>query len=159
MFAVDVTGRVYAFDAETGAPLWDHALNDPSRSSPPLLTDDHVLVSADSGRLYAVDRERGHLVWEVDGGGSFLRGVSDAGELLVGVTGFEDAAVVAFGADPSRSLIDEPSPTTLDLGRLLTGFLVGGVLLGLLVVLLTRPLQRRLGPALPPAAETDEDAR
>jgi len=99
VFAVDVTGRVYAFDAETGAPQWDHALNDPSRSSPPLLTDDQVLVSADSGTLYAVDRESGHLVWEVDAGGSFLRGMSDAGELLVGVTGFEDAAVVAFGDD------------------------------------------------------------
>lgn len=158
VFAVDVTGRVYAFDAETGAPRWDHALNDPSRSSPPLVTDDHVLVSADSGTLYAVDNESGHLVWEVDAGGSFLRGMSDAGELLVGVRGFEEAAVVAFGADPNRSLIDEPSPTTLDLGRLLTGFLLGGVLVGLAVVLLTRPLQRRLGPALPPATETGEDA-
>ncbi len=157
VFAVDVTGRVYSFDAETGAPRWDHALNDPSRSSP-LLTDDHVLVSTDSGRLSAVDRENGHLVWELDTGGSFLRGTSDAGELLVGVTGFEDAAVAAFGADLGRPLIDEPSPTTLDVGRLLSGFLLGGVLVGLAVVLLMRPLQRRLGPALPPGTETGEDA-
>jgi outer membrane protein assembly factor BamB len=157
VFAVDVTGRVYAFDAETGAPRWDHALNDPSRSSP-LLTDDHVLVSADSGTIYAVDRESGHLVWEVDAGGSFLRGVSDGGELLVGVTGFEDAGVAAFGADPGRTLIDEPSPTTLDVSRLLIGFLLGGVLLGLALVLLARPLQRRLGPALPPGTDTGEDA-
>jgi outer membrane protein assembly factor BamB len=158
VFAVDVTGRVYAFDAETGAPGWDHALNDPSRSSPPLLTDDHVLVSGDSGTLYAIDRERGHLVWKVDAGGTFLRGVSDAGDLLVGVTGFEDAAVVAFGPDPGRTLLDEPSPTTLDVGRLLTGFLLGGVLVGLGAVLLARPLQRRLGTALPPDTDSGKSA-
>ena len=63
VFAVDVTGRVYAFDAETGAALWDHALNDPSQFSPPLLADDHILVSTDSGTLYAVDRRSGDLVW------------------------------------------------------------------------------------------------
>ena len=62
VFAVDVTGRVYAFDAETGASLWDQALNDPSQFSPPLLTDDHMLVSTDSGTLCAVDRRSGHLV-------------------------------------------------------------------------------------------------
>jgi outer membrane protein assembly factor BamB len=159
VFAVDVTGRVYAFDAETGAPLWDHALNDPSRFSPPLLTSEHVLVPTDSGTLYAVDRKSGHLVWRVDGGGTFLRGMSDAGDILVGVTGFENAAVVAFGPDPGRSLSDEPSPTTLDLGRLLIGFLLGGVLLGLAAVSLARPLQRRLGPALPPDTVVGEDAR
>lgn len=150
VFAVDVTGRVYAFDAETGAALWDHALNDPSQFSPPLLTDDQILVSTDSGTLYAVDRRSGHLVWRVDGGGTFLRGLSDAGELLVGVRGFENAAVVAFESDATARLIDEPSPTTLDIGELLTRFLLGGVLTGLVALLLARPLQRRLGPAILP---------
>jgi outer membrane protein assembly factor BamB len=150
VFAVDVTGRVYAFDAETGANLWDHALNDPSQFSPPLLTDEHVLVPTDSGTLYAVDRRSGHLVWRVDGGGTFLRGLSDAGDLLVGVTGFDNAAVVAFHGDTTARLIDEPSPTTLDIGRLLTRFLLGGVLTGLVALLLARPLQRRLGPAILP---------
>lgn len=154
IFALDVTGRVYAFDAETGAPLWDQALNDPSRFSPPLLTQDHVLVPTDSGTLYAVDRRSGHLVSRVDGGQTFLRGLSDAGDLLVGVMGFDDAALVAFVADSTAPLIDEPSPTTLDIGELLTGFLLGGVLTGLGALVLARPLQRRLGPApLPPSLE------
>jgi len=152
VFAVDVTGRVYAFDAETGAALWDHALNDPSQFSPPLLTDDHILVSTDSGTLYAIDRGSGHLVWRVDGGGTFLRGLSDAGDQLVGVTGFRNAALVAFVADATGRLIDEPSPTTLDIGKLLTGFLLGGALTGLVALLLARPLQRRLGPAMAPGS-------
>jgi outer membrane protein assembly factor BamB len=152
VFAVDVTGRVYAFDAETGAALWDQALNDPSQFSPPLLTDDHILVSTDSGTLYAIDRRSGHLVWRVDGGGTFLRGLSDAGDLLVAVRGFKNPALVAFEADATAQLIDEPSPTTLDIGKLLTGFFLGGVLAGLAVLLLARPLQRRLGPAILPVS-------
>lgn len=155
VFAVDVTGRVYAFDAETGAALWDHALNDPPQFSPPLLTDEHILVSTDSGTLYAVDRRSGHLVWRVDGGGTFLRGLSDAGDLLVGVTGFDNAALVAFEADATAQLIDEPSPTTLDIGKLLTRFLLGGVLAGLAALLLARPLQRRLGPAILPGSSEE----
>jgi len=148
VFAVDVTGRVYAIDAETGALLWDHALNDPSQFSPPLLTDDHVLVPTDSGTLYAVDRESGHLVWRIDGGGTFLRGLSDAGDELVGVMGFENAAIVSFAADPGGTSLDEPSPTTFDAGRMLPAFLLGGVVVGIVALLLARPLQRRLGPAL-----------
>jgi outer membrane protein assembly factor BamB len=150
VFAVDVTGRVYAFDAETGAALWDHALNDPSQFSPPLLTDDQILVSTDSGTLYAVDRGSGHLVWRAHGGGTFLRGLSDAGDLLVGVRGLDNAALVAFESDATARLIDEPSPTTVDIGKLLTRFLLGGVLTGLVALLLARPLQRRLGPAILP---------
>jgi outer membrane protein assembly factor BamB len=152
VFAVDVTGRVYAFEAETGAALWDHALNDPSHFSPPLLTDDHVLVPTDSGTVYAVDRRSGHLVFRVDGGGTFLRGLADAGDLLIAIRGFENAALVAFEADATGRLTDEPSPTTIDIGKLLTGFLLGGVPTGFVVLLLARPLQRRLGPAIVPGS-------
>ena len=154
VFAVDVTGRVYAFDAETGASLWDQALNDPSQFSPPLLTDDDILVSTDSGTLSAVDRGSGHLVWRVDAGATFLRGLSDAGDQLVGVTGFKNAALVAFEADATGLLIDEPSPTTVDIRRLLTGY-VGGLLAGLVALLLARPLQRRLGPAMAPGNDEE----
>lgn len=156
VFAVDVTGRVYAFDAETGALLWDQALNDPSQFSPPLLTQDQLLVPTDSGTLYAVDRRSGHVVSRIDGGLTFLRGLSDAGDRVVAVMGFEDAVLVAFDADPTASVIDEPSPTTLDIVELLTGFLLGGVLTGLVALLLARPLQRRLGPA--PLAPTSEES-
>jgi outer membrane protein assembly factor BamB len=148
VFAVDLTGRVYAFDAETGDELWDHALNAVSQSSPPLLTDDQILVPTDAGTLYAVDRRSGHLVWSVDPGRAFLRGLADAGDLLVGVTGADDAGLVAFAADPEGRLVDESSPTTLDAGKLLTGYAFGGLFVGLSVILLARPLQRRLGPAL-----------
>jgi outer membrane protein assembly factor BamB len=160
VFAVDVTGRVYAFDAETGLPLWDHASNTVSQSSPPLLTDDDVLVPTDAGTLLAIDRTSGHLVWRVDGRKVFLRGLADAGDLLVGVTGADDAGLVAFEADAAGRLLDEPSPTTLDIGRMLTGYVLGGLLVGLAAIMVARPLQRRLGPALDPGAGpgTGEDS-
>jgi outer membrane protein assembly factor BamB len=152
-FAVDVTGRVYAFDAETGAALWDHALNAVSQSSPPLLTEDHVLVPTDAGTLYAVDRRSGHLVWSVDPGRAFLRGLADARDLLVGVTGAGDAELVAFETDATGRLLDEPSPTAFAIGRMAAGFVLGGLLVGLAAILVARPIQRRLGPALATGAE------
>jgi outer membrane protein assembly factor BamB len=152
VIAVDATGRVYAFDAETGAELWDHALNDASSLSPPVLTEDHVLVPSDAGVLYAVDRSTGHLASRVDTGLPFLRGLADAGETLIGVARRGDAAVLAFAADPGAALIDEPSPTTVDVGRMLAGFALGGLGTGIVALMLARPLQRRFGPALPRAA-------
>jgi outer membrane protein assembly factor BamB len=149
VFVVDVTGRVYAVTAETGAELWDHALNDPAPAAAPLLTEDHVLIPTDSGAVSAVDRETGHLVSRTEDQGSFLRGLADAGDLLVGVTGFDDAGIVAFEADPDGALIDEPSPTTFDLGGVLVGFLAGVIPLGVAAMALTRPLNRRLRPVTP----------
>jgi outer membrane protein assembly factor BamB len=157
VFVVDVTGRVYALDAETGAELWDHALNDASQLSPPVLTEDHVLVSTSSGMLYAVDRRTGHLVFRVDSRGSLLRGLADAGDVLVAVTGIGDARIVAFGEDPDASLSDEPSPTTVDIGKLLAGFALGAIPFGIVVLALARPLQRRFGPALGPEDDLEED--
>jgi outer membrane protein assembly factor BamB len=156
VIAVDATGRVYAFDAETGAELWDHALNDASSLSPPVLTEEHVLVPSDAGILYAVDRSTGHLASRVDTGFPLLRGLADAGETLIGVARLGDAAVLAFAADPGAALTDEPSPTTVDVGRMLAGFALGGLGVGIVALLLARPLQRRFGPALPRAAGDGE---
>ena len=146
VFAVDVTGRAYAFDAETGAPLWDHALNDPSRFSPPLLAEDQLLVTTDSGALSAIDVATGHLRWSVGGDAEFLRGLADAGDELIAATGLENGGLVAFSSDPGGTLVDEPSPTTPDVGTLVVGFLLGGLLAGAAILLLVRPLQRRLAP-------------
>jgi outer membrane protein assembly factor BamB len=156
--AVDVTGRVYGLDAETGAERWDQALNDPSPVSPPVLTAEHVLVPSDSGTLYGLDRGTGHLVWRVDGGDALLRGLADAGDALVAVAGLENARLVAFEPDPGAALLNEPSPTTFDPAGLALGYLLGGVVLGALIVLLARPLHRRLGPSLAAApVEVEEE--
>ena len=146
VFVVDVTGRAFGLDAATGAQLWDQALNDPSSLSSPVLTDEHLLVPTNSGELYAVDRRTGHLVFRIDAGASLLRGLADAGDVLVAVTGVDDAGIVAFGEDPEGVLTDEPSPTTFDIGKLLAGFAMGGIPIAIVALALTRPLQRRLGP-------------
>jgi outer membrane protein assembly factor BamB len=135
---------------------WDQALNDASPLTPPVLTDEQLLVPSNSGELYAVDPRTGHLVFRIDAGAPFLRGLADAGDVLVAVTGVGDAGIVAFGEDPDGILTDEPSPTTLDIGQLLAGFALGAVPVAIVLLALTRPLQRRLGPA-GPASDLDEE--
>ncbi|MCD6021580.1 MAG: bamB [Actinomycetia bacterium] len=156
VFVVDVTGRAYGLDAETGVELWDQALNDPSPLTPAVLTDAHLLVPTNSGALYAVDRTTGHLAFRFDTGGTFLRGLADAGEVLVGVTGVDDGEIVALGEDPDGVLTDEPSPTTVDLGKLLAGFALGVIPTAIVAVTLARPLQRRLGPKPTPIPASDD---
>jgi outer membrane protein assembly factor BamB len=160
VLAVDVTGRVYGLDAETGAEVWDQALNDPSPLTPPVLAGDHLLVPTNSGTLYAVDPATGHLVFRIDAGGSFLRGLAGGGDVLVGVTGGDDAGLVAFAEDPGGVLIDEPSPTTVDIAKLLAGFALGALPVAIAALALARPLQRRLGPHPTPilASGADEEA-
>jgi hypothetical protein len=157
VYAVDVTGRAYGLDAETGTVLWDHALNDPSPLTPPVLTGAHLLVPANSGSLYAIDRGTGHLAFQIDAGEAFLRGLADAGDVLVAVTGVEDAEIVAFGEDPDGVLTDEPSPTTFDLGGLLAGFALGGLPVAIVVLALATPLQRRFGPTPRPGSDLDPE--
>ena len=158
VFVVDGSGRVYGLDAETGIQRWDQALNDPSPLTPPLLTDQHLLVPTNSGELYAVDPRTGHLVYRVDSGGLLLRGLADAGDVLVAVTGVDDAGIVAFDEDPTGVLLDEPSPTTFDLVELLAGFGLGAIPVAIVVLALARPLQRRLGPAPRLTPDPDEEA-
>jgi outer membrane protein assembly factor BamB len=153
VYVVDVTGRAYGLDAETGSQLWDQALNDPSPLTPPVLTDAHLLVPANSGTLYAIDRRTGHLAFRIDVGEAFLRGLADAGDVLVAVTGVDDAEIVVFGEDRDGVLTDEPSPTTFDLGSLLAGFALGGLPVAVLALALAWPLQRRLGPT--PRSDSD----
>ncbi|HET9672280.1 MAG TPA: PQQ-binding-like beta-propeller repeat protein, partial [Actinomycetota bacterium] len=111
--AVDASGRVFALEAASGTVRWDHALNDPSLLSLPLLAGEQVLVPTDQGTLSAIDAGSGRLVGRLDAGAPLLRGLADAGDLLVGVTGFDDAGLVAFEAGVG-ALLDEPSPTTPD---------------------------------------------
>ena len=80
VFAVDVTGRVYGLDAETGAEVWDQALNDASPLTPPVLTEEHLLVPTSSGSSTRWIRRRDICVFRVDSGGSFLRGLAGGGD-------------------------------------------------------------------------------
>jgi outer membrane protein assembly factor BamB len=157
VFAVDGSGRVFAFDAETGAVLWDFALNDAAPGVPPLLTDRYLLVPASSGVLSAVDRQTGHLAWRTSPAGLGLRGLADAGDVLVAVAELSDPEIVAFEAEPDGTLLDEPSPTELDLGQLLAGFALGGLTTAVAAFLVARPLHHRLGPSPVPAADTEPE--
>jgi hypothetical protein len=122
-----------------------------------VLTDAHLLVPTNSGSLYAIDRRTGHLAFRIDAGEAFLRGLADAGDVLVAVAGVENGEIVAFGEDPEGVLTDEPSPTTFELGSLLAGFALGGLPVAIVALALASPLQRRLGPTPRPDSGLDPE--
>jgi outer membrane protein assembly factor BamB len=65
IFAGANDGRLYAFDARTGRPLWRFQTNGPVQSSPAVAGDTVYLGSWD-GYLYALDAANGELQWKLD---------------------------------------------------------------------------------------------
>jgi eukaryotic-like serine/threonine-protein kinase len=54
--------RVWAFDADTGAKRWIRDVRGRARGTP-AVTDTRVFVGTDSGRLYALARKSGRVLW------------------------------------------------------------------------------------------------
>ena len=157
VFAVDVTGRVYGLDAETGAEVWDQALNDPSRLTPPVLAEITCSCRRTPERSPPSILERASVVPDR------LRGLVPARarrrwESPRRGTGSDDARIVAFAEDPNGVLIDEPSPTTVDIGEAVGGLRAGRAPVAIVALALARPLQRRLGPTPLPDAAVEEGA-
>ena len=68
-----------------------------STFGPPVLTGDQVLVPANSGTLYAVDRASGHLVSRIETGETLLHAGSPTAATSSLIAGFEDPPALAFG--------------------------------------------------------------
>lgn len=70
LFAAETGGLLSAFDAATGETQWSTRIGRPTDkhaeviASPVAVDNEHVYVGATDARLYAVDRERGELVWD-----------------------------------------------------------------------------------------------
>ncbi len=91
-------GAVRAYERATGKLAWEHATapcpfriisyrSDPvGIASSPTISGDLVYVGAGDGRLYALDLERGSLVWSHDFGAPVLAAPAISGNLLVAAT-------------------------------------------------------------------------
>ena len=55
-------GNVYAFDAYTGAKLWNYSLNKPVYSSPAVI-DNLVVFGSEDGNVYALNAVTGAKIW------------------------------------------------------------------------------------------------
>jgi outer membrane protein assembly factor BamB len=59
VYAGCLDGKLYAIEAETGEKLWEFDAGSPI-VSPPVLMDDQLIVAAESGNVYVINRETGN---------------------------------------------------------------------------------------------------
>lgn len=69
VFAGARDGRLLCADAEAGDIVWSSAESKEQTFSTPAVTQDKVIYSSDNGRVYAVTREDGRLLWAFETGG------------------------------------------------------------------------------------------
>ena len=153
VYAVDDLGGVYRFGAATGHRFWDYQFPSNVTAGSPLVATGAVYVGMDDGTVAAIDLETGHLVWR-----SLLRGgpmgaLAPADDRLLAPAMGAGGGMVALGHDPNGRLIDQTSPTQLDLVGAVANF--GGAFLVMTALLLGlfRWLARRRGTLEPLLAE------
>jgi outer membrane protein assembly factor BamB len=156
VYAMDVGGGVYRFDGESGDARWDFQFPSYATWSAPLVVGSAVYVGMDNGTIACIDVSSGHLVWKTRlATGPIATFVPSADRILT-TSNSARGALVAFRHDPSGTLLDDPSPTDLDLPTALLNYAGSFVLvLGFLVVLFRRVIRPRPVPEL---AEASDDA-
>ena len=145
----DLFGHVYALAPATGRERWVQRVPGSFISASPLAVGDAIVVGDRSGQLAAIDTSTGHLVWKLDTGDREIAGLAADGDRIY--ASLVNGPVVAFERDPSGTLLDEPSPTTLFAGRAVLNYAV--VAVPMYVVLLLAFRMRRRAPDARPAAE------
>ncbi len=136
VYAVDENGGVYRLDGKTGESRWDFQFPSYVSWSSPLVVGSTTYVGMDDGTVAAIDVSSGHLVWKTRLVTGPIGALIPAGNLLLATSNSSRGALVAFRHDPSGILIDDPSPTELDLPAALLNFAGSFVLvLGLLTLL------------------------
>jgi outer membrane protein assembly factor BamB len=87
-------GHLYAFDARTGAPVWQAATGGPILSSP-AVANGLVYVGSNDGWIYAFDAETGAVRWATYTGYGLVRSpVTMAGGILYAGTDFGDVFAI-----------------------------------------------------------------
>jgi outer membrane protein assembly factor BamB len=143
VYAVDDLGGVYRFAARTGHRFWDYQFPSDVTWGSPLVAGSAVYVGMDDGTLAAIDVATGHLVWQIRLGLGPTGAVAPAGDLLLVPAIGSRGGIVAFDHDPQGRLVDEPSPTELDLGAALANFSGAFLVMTALILGLFRWLSRR----------------
>ncbi len=158
VYVADVAGGLYAFDAGTGERAWDYQLNDVVVRSSPVVSGSTVLLGLNDGRLVAIDASTGDLVWQSAPRQGLIGAIALSPDLVIAVKGGRYPGLVAYEHDPSGTLVGEPSPTVPNPGRLVGNYALALVVAFVLVLVPSRLLSRRLGPApFPSSGSLEED--
>jgi outer membrane protein assembly factor BamB len=157
VYLTDLAGHTRALDTATGEDRWDFASNTLVLRGAPILVGSTLLVPAVDGEIDAIDVSSGRLVWRRAADDAPVRALASSGEFLVAVRGGVRSGIEAYEHDPDVTLLQEASPTTLALGRMLGAMAIATVPLIAAVVLLGAWLARRMGPAFPEEPGDDAD--
>lgn len=138
----DAGGHVYRLDPEDGELLWTFRVPGFLLGGSPSISGETVVVGDLSGQLSAIDLERGLLVWRRSFGDDRVHPVAvDGDRIYVAARG---GAVAALEHDPDGELLEEPSPTTLFLGRALLNYAgASAIVAGALMLAFRLPRMRR----------------
>lgn len=156
LYVVDGLGGVYRFDARTGRRLWDYQFPATVTSGAPLVVPGRpsiVYVGLDDGTVAAIQGDNGHLRWHTRAGSApiaaFAAAATDADALLLAPAADRRGGIYAYVHDPRGTLVDEESPTVLDVPAALANFAVAFV--ALMVLLLAFFRFYRFGASQPRA--------
>jgi PQQ-like domain len=143
----DLAGDVRRLDAATGRLVWDYPLNTAVLRSPPAVSGSDIVIGLRDGSLAAIDAATGDLVFRSPPASGLLGPIAVAPSVLVAVRGGTDAGLVAFEHDASGAVERVPSPAKLDPARLATGFLAAALVVIAVLLVPSRLLLAREGPA------------
>jgi outer membrane protein assembly factor BamB len=138
VYVNDRLGGLYALESSDGRRVWDFQFPAYSVWSAPIVTRTVAYVGSDDGAIGAVSLAAGHLVWKTSlrFGAIGPLGAGD-GELLAPLLG-RSGGVAIFAHSSSAQLLDEPSPSVLDIPRGVANGLIASAAVFVAAILLFR---------------------
>jgi outer membrane protein assembly factor BamB len=154
VFATDQLGTVYDFDLDSGAERWRFATNRLAASAP-IATPTALLQPMTDGSIVALDPSTGHQVWHAVVADGPILGLAAAPSRIIASHTGDAPGFVALATDPAGATEDVTSPTDANPGGLLFWWALAAIPIVVLLVLLGRTLDRRLG--LPDLGGADDE--
>ena len=165
VFGEDTFGDVFAVDRVTGHRNWMFATNTSFAQGGSVVIGSEVLVPTDVGTVIVLDSSSGHQVFESQDAGGPLRYPALVGtDRVIFTRGGPQPGIATFVHDSGgAALTDIASPTTASYGRILGNFAIAAAGLVALLLLIFRPIAKRMGPAFlvdgdgVPTGDVEED--
>lgn len=106
LFVVNGNGMVYRLDVASGGEVWRRQIKAPIRAAP-TVADEHVLVPAADGQLFALDAATGELFWQHAGlfePAGLLGGAAPAVADGIVIAAYASGEVVALSLQSGQQL-------------------------------------------------------
>lgn len=146
VYIADASGGLYRIDASTGARIWDYQLNELVVRSSPVVAGNVALIGLNDGRLVAVDVGSSDLVWQSAADAGLIGAIALSPQAIVAVKGGSQGGLVEFVHDDAGTLVNIPSPTKVDAGKLFGNYAVALIGATLILFASFRLLSARFAP-------------